>query len=92
VNVDEVIRAAIADRRLIGFDSDGCPRIGQPHESRSAPPSGWRWAVISRVSGLKILSERFAGPRPAPSGRHVQSDELFATVSPRKANHGHKAR
>jgi hypothetical protein len=100
-NVDEAIRAAIAQKRLIRFELNGRPRIAEPHdygvikgvhklffyqvggESQSGPPIGWRWAVIAQVSGLKILDRRFAGPRPAPSGRHAQWDELIATVSPR---------
>lgn len=31
-SVDETIRAAIADRRLISFDLHGHPRIGEPHD------------------------------------------------------------
>jgi len=50
-------------------------------ESRSARPSGWRWAVLSKISELELLDERFPGPRPTPSGRHVSWDALFASVS-----------
>jgi hypothetical protein len=31
-SVDETIRAAIADKRLISFDLHGRPRIGEPHD------------------------------------------------------------
>ena len=48
--------------------------------SRSHPPLGWRWATLSKISELKVLDERFAGPRPAPSGRHVRWDRLIASV------------
>jgi TDG/mug DNA glycosylase family protein len=100
-NVDQALRSAIANKRLVSFDLDGYSRIGEPHDygvnqgvpklffyqvggqSRSTPPIGWRWAAISKISGLKILQQRFAGSRPAPSGRHVNWDELIATVSPR---------
>ena len=51
--------------------------------SRSGPPVGWRWAPIAEISDLKVLDRHFAGPRPAPSGRHARWDELIATVSPR---------
>lgn len=51
--------------------------------SRSGRPIGWRWAVISEISDVAILQSTFGGTRPAPSGRHVKWDVLFATVSPR---------
>lgn len=52
-------------------------------ESRSGKPLGWRWAVLSKISQLHVLDEHFGRTRPVPSGRHVQWDTLFATVSPR---------
>jgi hypothetical protein len=52
-------------------------------ESRSGRPLGWRWGELSKLSGLQLLETRFTGPRPAPSGRHIQWDVLIATVSPR---------
>jgi hypothetical protein len=55
-------------------------------ESRSGRPFGWRWAILSKISGLQVLDERFAGAREAPSGRHVQWDTLLATVSPRSVS------
>ncbi|HVE89713.1 MAG TPA: hypothetical protein VNA44_08425 [Burkholderiaceae bacterium] len=62
---------------------DGEPRLffyQVGGESRSGRPVGWRWAVLSKVSELRVLDERFSGPRPAPSGRHVKWDKLFATA------------
>jgi len=56
-------------------------------ESRSGRPYGWRWGDVSNISDLKILGERFSGPRPARSGRHVRWDVLVATVSPRLGPH-----
>jgi len=53
-------------------------------ESNSGPPRGWRHAVIEKISQLRVLDEQFPGPRPSPSGRHIQWDELFATVSSRE--------
>lgn len=49
--------------------------------SRSGRPLGWRWAVAGRIGGLRLLDERFPGPRPAPSGRHQRWDQLIASVS-----------
>jgi len=98
---DELLRSAIAQKRLVEFVLDGCRRLAEPHdygviggvprlffyqvggESRSGNPAGWRWALLPKISELEILERRFAGPRPAPTGRHVHWDELFATVSPR---------
>jgi hypothetical protein len=76
-------------RRRIGEPHDygivgGVPKLffyQTGGESRSGRPSGWRWAVLSKMSDLKLLDERFPGPRPAPSGRHVSWDALFASVS-----------
>ena len=53
--------------------------------SRSGPPVGWRWGVLERMSGVRLLDDHFPGPRDAPSGRHIQWDRLIATVSPRPA-------
>jgi hypothetical protein len=50
-------------------------------QSSSGEPLGWRTAVLSKVSGMKILEREFAGPRPAPSGRHKKWDKLIASVS-----------
>lgn len=52
-------------------------------ESRSKGPLGWRWATVSKIADLRLLEERFPGPRPAPSGKHIHWDMLIATVSPR---------
>ena len=62
--------------RLFFYQVDG--------ESRSGRALGWRWAVLSKVSELRVLDEHFRGTRPAPSGRHVKWDQLFATVSARE--------
>jgi hypothetical protein len=101
--IDKLLRAAIADRRLVTFVLDDCRRVAEPHDygvidgtprlffyqvggqSRSGPPVGWRWAILEKISALNLLDDHFAGPRPAPSGRHVQWDVLIATVSPRSA-------
>ena len=50
-------------------------------QSRSVPPTGWRWASLSDISGARILEERFPGPRAAPSGRHHRWERLIASVS-----------
>jgi hypothetical protein len=49
--------------------------------SRSGRPIGWRWADLGKIAGLKVLERRFAGPRPAPSGRHQRWDRIVASVS-----------
>jgi hypothetical protein len=100
--LDDLLRRAIADKRLVSFILHGCPRIGEPHdyglikgvptlffyqtggESNSGKPVGWRRAVIAEISELRVLDRRFAGARPSSSGRHIQWDELLATVYPRE--------
>jgi hypothetical protein len=105
-DLDRTIRAAIAEKRLVSFELDGLPRIGEPHDygiskgvpqlffyqvggrSSSGAPVGWRIAVVSKVSGMKLLERQFAGPRPAPSGRHKKWDKLIASVSSRESKDG----
>lgn len=53
-------------------------------ESRSRGALGWRWAVLSKISELRVLDKKFPGTRPVPTGQHVKWDVLFATVSPRR--------
>jgi TDG/mug DNA glycosylase family protein len=57
-------------------------------KSSSGKPLGWREALIAKVSGMKILDQRFAGTRPAPSGRHKRWDKLLASVSTRESEDG----
>jgi hypothetical protein len=96
---DQLLRTAIAGKRLVAFVLDGCRRIAEPHdygvykgerrlffyqvggESRSRPATGWRWAVMSKVSDLEVLDGTFTGPRPGATGRHVEWDALIASVS-----------
>lgn len=76
-------------RRRIGEPHDYGIKDGVPKllfyqtagASSSGRPFGWRTALLSKMSDLKLLDERFPGPRPAPSGRHVSWDVLFASVS-----------
>lgn len=100
-SADELLRVAIATKRLVSFTLDGYRRIAEPHDyglingigklffyqlrgaSRSGKPLGWRWGSLSKISDVQLLDERFSGPRPAPSDRHIRWDVLIATVSPR---------
>lgn len=97
--MDEQLRRAIAELRLIAFSYGGCERLAEPHDygvidgetrlfffqvggaSSSGRALGWRWAVVAKISGLRLLDERFSGPRPVPSGRHQRWDKLLASVS-----------
>ena len=49
-------------------------------ESSPGATLGWRWAVLSKISEFRVLDKRFRGPRPAPTGKRVKWDRLFATV------------
>jgi hypothetical protein len=55
-------------------------------ESKSGKPEGWRWGILDKMADLQMLEKRFSGPRPAPSGRHIAWDTLYATVSPRSVS------
>lgn len=97
--MDEQLRRAIVERRLIAFSLDGRERVAEPHDygvvdgeprlffyqvggaSRSGRPLGWRWAVVARISGLRLLDDHFPGPRATPSGRHQRWEKLLASVS-----------
>ena len=99
--IDQLVRQAIAEKRLVTFSLDGCDRLAEPHDfglidgtrrlffyqvggaSRSGRPLGWRWAVLEKISDLRILDDHFPGSRPVPSGRHQRWDVLFASVSGR---------
>jgi hypothetical protein len=59
--------------RLFFYQTDGA--------SRSGSALGWRWATVAKISHLQLLDRTFAGPRPAPTGRHIIWDEVFASVS-----------
>jgi hypothetical protein len=86
-----LVTFVLDDRRRIAEPHDygvidGVPRLffyQVGGESRSIPPVGWRWGVLSKLSRLELLEERFAGPRPAPSGQHHRWDILIASVSRR---------
>jgi hypothetical protein len=97
--IDQLLRAAIAQKRLVAFLLDGCKRVAEPHDygvmngstrlffyqvggtSRSGRPIGWRWADLGKITDLRVLDDRFAGARAAPSGRHVRWEKLYASVS-----------
>lgn len=55
-SLDKTIRAAIAGRRLVSFDLDGYPRIGEPHD----------YGVIKGVRKLFFyqVGGRSSSPRP----------------------------
>jgi hypothetical protein len=57
-------------------------------ESRSGRGFGWRWAALAKMSDLQLRDERFAGSRPAPSGKHQRWDEIIASVSVRPTRGG----
>ena len=92
---DRQIRAAIAGRRLIRFTYGSASRVAEPHDYgvqhgatrllvyqlRSMPFSrGWRMLDVSKISGLVVLEETFAGSRRASHSHHFEWDALFARV------------
>jgi hypothetical protein len=57
-------------------------------KSTSGKPEGRRWAVPDKIAELKILDMGLSGPHPAPAGRHIEWDSLYAIVSPRSVSAG----
>lgn len=63
----------VGEPRLFCYQVGGGSRSGLPH--------GWRWAPLPEISQFHVLDKHFRGPRPAPSGKHIKWDKLFASVS-----------
>jgi hypothetical protein len=62
-------------RRLFFFQVGG--------GSRSGHPTGWRWAELGKIGDLRLLDDRFEGPRPIRGDRHQRFDRIIASVSDR---------
>jgi hypothetical protein len=43
----------------------------------------WRTLDVDGITQLRVLEQHFPGTRATPSGRHLQWDRLYATVTPR---------
>jgi hypothetical protein len=59
--------------KLFGFQVGGLS---------SEPLPNWRWALVSGISDLALLDQRFPGGRDSPSGRHHRWDQIWARVEP----------
>jgi len=70
---DKTIRAAIAERRLLSFDLDGLPRVGEPHDYGVS--NGAHQLLFYQVGG-----ESSSAARAVPSSRHKKWDRLIASV------------
>jgi hypothetical protein len=44
----------------------------------------WRTLDAERIAQLQLRDEHFAGTRATDSGRHIEWDHLYATVTPRR--------
>ena len=88
INERRLVAFTLAGRPRIAEPHDYGRIEGEPRlffyqvggESSPGAPLGWRWAVLSKISEFRVLDKRFRGPRPVPSGKHVNWDRLFATV------------
>lgn len=63
---------------------DGIPKLffyQVGGRSSSGRPLGWRWAIVAQMRDVRILDERFDGPREAGTARHMKWDRLLASVS-----------
>ena len=97
--VDELLRTAIQNRRMVRLRYENRERILEPHDygvqkgcvrllgyqvggSSSGKLPNWRWIDVDGISDLELLSRKFKGGRPAPSGKHHKWDQLFIRVKP----------
>jgi phosphoribosylglycinamide formyltransferase-1 len=94
VAVDEQLRFAIANRRLIGLKYSGSVRVVEPHDygvqkgvprllgyQQSPVRSGWRLFDLAKVEACSILAETFAGSRGDAHQRHHNWDTIYARVA-----------
>jgi hypothetical protein len=49
--------------------------------SSSGKPFGWRSASTANLENVRVLDERFGGPRRTPTERHRRWDTILASVS-----------
>src|SRR5215469_13610386 len=59
--------------KLFGFQVGGLS---------SEPLPNWHWALVSGISDLALLDQRFPGRRDSPSGRHHRWEQIWARVEP----------
>jgi hypothetical protein len=82
------IRFRLGDTVRVGEPHDYGIRNGAPQllfyqtdgQSTSGPLPDWRWAVLSKMSALELLDDRFQGRRETVTGSHNRWDKLFARV------------
>ena len=60
-------------KKLLAYQIEG--------ESQNGRLPDWRWAEVDHITRLRILDNKFAGARAAPSGKHIVWDCRFASVS-----------
>jgi hypothetical protein len=49
--------------------------------SSSGKPFGWRSVSTAKLENVRILNDRFGGPRRTPTERHKTWDVIIASVS-----------
>jgi N6-L-threonylcarbamoyladenine synthase len=59
--------------QLLYYQTDG--------ESRSGGIPEWRYALLSKISDLKMLNDRFPGTRPVPTGKHTGWKVIICSVT-----------
>lgn len=94
-SLDEQLRFAIANRRLIQLAYQGSTRIVEPHDygikngkekvlvyqKRGGSGAGWRELDIDKIDACLVLAETFPGSRGASHQNHKEWDVLYARVS-----------
>jgi len=96
-NLDQLLRTAIEQTRLLRLRYRGKDRIVEPHDYGQhngviklltyqvggvGTLPNWRWMETDLISDAEMLDQTFPGGRPTASGRHHEWDKLFLRVTP----------
>jgi hypothetical protein len=72
--IDEQLRFAIANERLLQFTYKGAGSSGRPNERM------WRLFDVEQVAGCVVLGESFPGSRGHQHSSHHDWDVVYARV------------
>jgi hypothetical protein len=95
-SLDQPVRFAIANKRLIQFIYKSKLRVAEPHDyglkngvakllvyqlhGQGTGFRTWKLLEVSKIQRLQVLERTFRGSRAAPGQRHMEWDELFVRV------------
>jgi predicted DNA-binding transcriptional regulator YafY len=93
--VDEQLKFAIANRRLVELKYAGSVRVVEPHDygvqkgtarllgyqQQGFSGLGWRLFDVAKIESCSTLKETFAGSRGASHRQHHDWETIYARVS-----------